>query len=53
MTDIDAVLADLQTRGLEVTMSGGWDNGSRGRFAYLDSERYGGVALEVLWNEPR
>lgn len=28
-------------------------NGSAGRFAYLDAERLGGVAVELLWNRPR
>lgn len=54
VADLDAAVADLEAKGLQVTMSGGWDsNGSRGRFAYLDTERYGGVALELLWNAPR
>jgi catechol 2,3-dioxygenase-like lactoylglutathione lyase family enzyme len=52
--DMDAAVAALQARGLQVTMSGGWDSdGHQGRFAYLDTERYGGVALELLWNKPR
>lgn len=52
--DMDAAVARLRARGLAVTMSGGWDsNGSAGRFAYLDAERHGGVAVELLWNRPR
>ena len=52
--DMDAAVAGLRARGLAVTMSGGWDsNGSAGRFAYLDAERHGGVAIELLWSKPR
>ena len=52
--DMDAALAALHARGLAVTMSGGWDvNGHQGRFAYLDAEKQGGVAIELLWNKPR
>jgi hypothetical protein len=51
---MDAAIAALRARGAEVTMSGGWDtNGHQGRFAYFDTERHGGVALELLWNKPR
>ena len=52
--DMDRVVAALTGRGLVVTMSGGWNvNGSEGRFAYLDTERVGGVTIELLWNKPR
>jgi catechol 2,3-dioxygenase-like lactoylglutathione lyase family enzyme len=52
--DMDATLAALTARGLAVTMSGGWNvNGSEGRFAYLDTEKHGGVTVELLWNKPR
>ena len=54
VTDFDATVARLGQRGLQVTMSGGWNsNGSQGRFAYLDAERHGGVTIELLWNKPR
>lgn len=54
VADMDAALARLRARGLAVTMSGGWDSGGHaGRFAYLDAERHGGVAVELLWNKPR
>jgi catechol 2,3-dioxygenase-like lactoylglutathione lyase family enzyme len=54
VTDFDAAVARLKARGLAVTMSGRWDsNGSQGRFAYLDTERHGGVTIELLWNKPR
>jgi methylmalonyl-CoA/ethylmalonyl-CoA epimerase len=52
--DMDATIARLTSRGLSVTMSGGWNvNGYEGRFAYLDTERHGGVTIELLWNKPR
>jgi catechol 2,3-dioxygenase-like lactoylglutathione lyase family enzyme len=54
VTDFDAAVGRLKGRGLAVTMSGRWDtNGSQGRFAYLDTERHGGVTIELLWNKPR
>ncbi len=54
VTDIDAAIAKLRSRGLDVTMSGGWDeNGYAGRFAYLDADKHGGVTIELLWNKPR
>jgi hypothetical protein len=49
-----AAVARLEACGLSVTMSGGWNvRGYEGRFAYLDSERFGGVTIELLWNKPR
>jgi len=54
VADMDAAVAKLRSRGLEVTMSGGWNvNGHEGRFAYLDADKHGGVAIELLWNKPR
>jgi catechol 2,3-dioxygenase-like lactoylglutathione lyase family enzyme len=47
--DMDAALARLKARGLSVTQSGGWSTTeSVGRFAYLDADRFGGVAIELL-----
>ena len=54
VSDMDASLAKLRSRGLDVTMSGGWNvNGHQGRFAYLDTYKHGGVTVELLWNKPR
>jgi catechol 2,3-dioxygenase-like lactoylglutathione lyase family enzyme len=51
--DMDEAIKLLQSRGAPVSQTGGWDNpGSKGRFAYLDTERYGGVTIELLWNQP-
>jgi catechol 2,3-dioxygenase-like lactoylglutathione lyase family enzyme len=52
--DMDGSLAKLRARGLHETMSGGWNvNGHEGRFAYLDTDKHGGVTVELLWNKPR
>jgi catechol 2,3-dioxygenase-like lactoylglutathione lyase family enzyme len=51
--DMDEAIKLLESRGAHATQTGGWDNpGSKGRFAYLDAERYGGVTIELLWNQP-
>lgn len=52
--DMDEAIALMKARGAPVSQSGGWDNpGSRGRFAYLDTEPHGGVTIELLWNAPK
>ena len=51
--DMDAAIAWWAEKGYEVTMSGAWgekDQPGSGRFAYLDAERLGGVAIELLWS---
>lgn len=51
--DMDADIGWWAERGYEVTMSGAWGEEGRpgsGRFAYLDAERLGGVAIELLWS---
>jgi methylmalonyl-CoA/ethylmalonyl-CoA epimerase len=54
VTDMDQAVELLKSRGAEESQSGGWDNpGSKGRFSYLDTEPYGGVTIELLWNQPR
>lgn len=51
--DMDAAIALMRERGASVTQSGGWDfPTSQGRFAYVDTERFGGVTTELLWNKP-
>ena len=51
--DMDEAIALMKKRGASVTQSGGWDfPTSKGRFAYLDTERVGGVSTELLWNKP-
>jgi catechol 2,3-dioxygenase-like lactoylglutathione lyase family enzyme len=52
--DMDAAIAHFKARGVNATMSGGWDvNGHKGRFAYLDTDPHGGVTIELIWNQPR
>jgi catechol 2,3-dioxygenase-like lactoylglutathione lyase family enzyme len=54
VTDMDEAVNLLASKGAPVSQSGGWDSpGGRGRFAYLDTEPYGGVTIELLWNEPK
>ncbi len=51
--DMDAAIAWWRERGYQVSMSGAWgekDQPGSGRFAYLDAERLGGVAIELLWS---
>ncbi len=49
--DFDAAVKMLEAKGAPVSQSGGWEDGSRGRFAYLDTEPHSGVTIELLWNE--
>ncbi len=52
--DMNAAIAHLKAKGVNVSMSGAWDsNGSKGRFAYLDTGQHGGVTVELIWNQPR
>jgi methylmalonyl-CoA/ethylmalonyl-CoA epimerase len=52
--DMDQAITLLESKGAPLSQSGGWDSpGSKGRFAYLDSEPYGGVTIELLWNQPQ
>jgi methylmalonyl-CoA/ethylmalonyl-CoA epimerase len=51
--DMDQAIALMKERGATVNQSGGWDfPTSKGRFAYVDTERFGGVSTELLWNKP-
>ncbi len=52
--DMDEAIAHFKSKGVEVSQSGGWDSkGSKGRFAYLDTDAHGGVTIELLWNQAR
>ncbi len=52
VTDIDRAIEDLKSKGAPVSQSGGWESPkSKGRFAYLDTDPYGGVTVELLWNQ--
>lgn len=51
--DMDGAIRQLEARGAPVNQSGGWDTPtSKGRFAYLETEKHGGVSIELLWNQP-
>jgi methylmalonyl-CoA/ethylmalonyl-CoA epimerase len=51
--DMGEAIKLLEARGAPVAQSGGWDSpSSKGRFAYMNSEPYGGVTIELLWNAP-
>lgn len=53
VTDMDKAVELLTAKGAPESQSGGWDSPtSKGRFAYMDTERYGGVSTELLWNQP-
>ena len=54
VADMDAAIAAFEAKGFSISMGGSWDfPGTRGRYMYVDTERVGGVAIELLWNEPR
>ncbi len=54
VADMDAAIAAFEAKGFKVSMGGSWDfPNTRGRYMYLDTERIGGVATELLWNAPR
>ncbi|MEJ2009313.1 MAG: VOC family protein [Acidobacteriota bacterium] len=52
--NMDAAIAHFKAKGVNASMSGAWDvNGSKGRFAYLDTDPHGGVTVELIWNQSR
>lgn len=51
--DMDQAVELLTSKGAPESQTGGWDTpSSKGRFAYMDTEKYGGVSIELLWNQP-
>jgi len=51
--DMDAAAKTFAAIGAPRSMWGGWDTPQgKGRFAYLDTDPYGGVTLELIWNQP-
>ena len=51
--DMDAGMKQMAAKGAPSCQSGGWDSpGSKGRFAYLETDPHGGVTLELLWDQP-
>ena len=52
--DMDEAVKLLEAKGAPVSQSGGWDSpGSKGRFSYQDTEPFGGVTIELLWEQPQ
>ena len=51
--DIDAAVAAWARFGVPVAQSGAWGDKGKpgsGRFAYVATDVYGGVTIELLWN---
>jgi hypothetical protein len=51
--DMDKAIKHFESKGYKVSQSGGWGEKNKpgsGRFAYVDTERIGGVTIELLWN---
>lgn len=51
--DIDEAIRVLAAQGFAVAQSGGWGDKGKpgsGRFAYIDTDRYGGLMVELLWS---
>lgn len=51
--DIDAAIRQLTAQGFAVAQSGGWGEKGKpgsGRFAYIDTDRFGGLMVELLWS---
>jgi catechol 2,3-dioxygenase-like lactoylglutathione lyase family enzyme len=51
--DMNEAVKLLDSKGAPACQTGGWDSpGSKGRFAYLDTEPNGGAMIELLWSQP-
>jgi hypothetical protein len=51
--DMDAAIRAFAALGVPATQSGGWGEKGKpgsGRFAYVETEAFGGVSTEFLWN---
>ena len=51
--NMDKVIADWTSLGYSVSQSGGWGEEGKpgsGRFAYIDTDKAGGVTIELLWS---
>jgi methylmalonyl-CoA/ethylmalonyl-CoA epimerase len=52
--DMDAAVAHWKAAGFDVVQSGAWGDAGKpgsGRYAYLDTDRAGGLVIELLWNQ--
>ena len=53
VTDMDAAIKLLGDKGVRVSQSGSWNEPrSQGRWAYFNTENYGGVTIELIWRKP-
>lgn len=51
VTDMDAAIAQMTARGAPPSQSAAWNTAKgKGRAVYVDSEPYGGVTLELIYN---
>jgi catechol 2,3-dioxygenase-like lactoylglutathione lyase family enzyme len=53
VADMDAAIRAFAAAGVPATQSGGWGEKGKpgsGRFAYVETEAFGGVSTEFLWN---
>lgn len=51
--DMDEAIAAWEKAGYKVEQSGAWGDAGKpgsGRFAYIETEGVGGIAIELLWN---
>jgi hypothetical protein len=51
--DLDSVIEKWEALGISVTQSGAWGEEERpgsGRYAYMDTDSLGGIAIELLWS---
>lgn len=54
--DMDKAIAHYKQLGFDAIQGGGWGDEGKpgsGRFAYVDTERAGGLTIELLWNYRR
>lgn len=53
VSDMDKAIAEYRALGFEAVQGGGWGEAGKpgsGRFAYIDTDRIGGILIELLWN---
>jgi catechol 2,3-dioxygenase-like lactoylglutathione lyase family enzyme len=51
--DMDQAIARYKQLGFETVQGGGWGEDGKpgsGRFGYVDTDRVGGLTIELLWN---